>query len=167
MKRLLALLALPLIIAGCATPSQMVVDAEVKRLCAIDGGVKVYEAVKLPATEFDQWGMPKTYQKRIQNKAAYQHDGTRTVMEFFLGSDYIVRYEVHIYRGGEPDYDFGVTRMWRNFYQVIRRGDGVVLGETVSYSRRGGDIPGPWHPSSYRCPERAGDTDLIQQLFVR
>lgn len=167
MKRLLTLCALLPIVAGCATPSQMAVDAEVKRLCAIDGGIKVYETVKLPASEFDPWGMPKMYQQRVENKAAYQHDGTRTVMESFLGSDYIVRSEVNVYRGGEPDYEAGVSRMGRNYYQVIRRNDGVVLGEAVSYSRRGGDIPGPWHPSSYRCPERAGDTDLIHQLFVR
>ena len=39
MKHLLTLLALLPMVAGCATPSQMAVDAEVKRLCAIDGGI--------------------------------------------------------------------------------------------------------------------------------
>ena len=36
-------------------------DAEVRRLCAIDGGVKVYETVKLPADKFNQWGQVNFY----------------------------------------------------------------------------------------------------------
>ncbi|MCL2075403.1 MAG: hypothetical protein FWH15_02970 [Betaproteobacteria bacterium] len=31
-------------------------DAEVNRLCAIDGGVKVYETVTLPPEKFNEWG---------------------------------------------------------------------------------------------------------------
>ena len=31
-------------------------DKEVDRLCAVDGGIKVYETVKLPADQFNEWG---------------------------------------------------------------------------------------------------------------
>lgn len=31
-------------------------DKEVDRLCAIDGGIKVYETVLLPPDKFNQWG---------------------------------------------------------------------------------------------------------------
>jgi len=47
--------------SGCATPLQSQPDAEVKRLCAIDGGVKLYETVKLPPEKFNQWGQIKFY----------------------------------------------------------------------------------------------------------
>ncbi len=52
---LLAIIALPLL-SACATPSQIMADAEVRRLCEKDGGIKVYETVKLPAEQFDRYG---------------------------------------------------------------------------------------------------------------
>jgi hypothetical protein len=160
MKCLITVCALLMTVAGCTTPSQMAVDAEVKRLCAIDGGVKVYEAVKLPATEFDQWGMPKTYQQRIENKAAYQHDGTRTVMEFFLGSEYALKRETRYYRQGDPD-------MFRLHTGVFRRLDGKLLGESVFYKRGGGDPPGPWHGSTFMCPEPTAANDVLRRVFEK
>jgi hypothetical protein len=162
MKRLLALLALPPIVAGCATPSQTAVDAEVKRLCAIDGGIKVYETVKLPATEFDQWGMPKMYQQRVENKAAYKYDDTRTVMEFSIGRDYLFRYEDQFYRKGNP-------KLIRHNHKLIRKPDDKLLGEIVSYGRGGGDLPGPWYPSSFTCPDvqSAGPNALMKAIFTQ
>jgi hypothetical protein len=56
MKAILLLLISIVTLHGCATPSQMAADSEVRRLCAIDGGIKVYERVVLPAARFDQWG---------------------------------------------------------------------------------------------------------------
>lgn len=56
MKYLIISATAYLVISGCAAPSQMSADAEVKRLCAIDGGIKVYESVRLPADKFDKWG---------------------------------------------------------------------------------------------------------------
>ena len=41
---------------GCSGPSKSELDAEVKRLCAIDGGIKVYETVTLPSERFDEHG---------------------------------------------------------------------------------------------------------------
>ena len=56
MKVLISTLFLVPMISSCASPSKSDLDAEVKRLCAIDGGIKVYEKVKLPANKFDQYG---------------------------------------------------------------------------------------------------------------
>ena len=160
MRLLLALLALLPLVGGCATPSQMAVDAEVKRLCAIDGGIKVYETVKLPADKFNQWGQPKMYQERVENKAAYQHDGTRTVMEFFLGTKYTLKRETRYYRQGDPD-------MFRLHTQVFRRLDGKLLGESVFYKRGGGDPPGPWHGSTFMCPEPTATNDVLRRIFEK
>ena len=52
---LLVIIVLPLL-SACATPSQIMADAEVRRLCEKDGGIKVYETVKLPAERFDEYG---------------------------------------------------------------------------------------------------------------
>ena len=46
------LLLLPLATACASGPSKSELDAEVKRLCAIDGGIKVYERVALPEEKF-------------------------------------------------------------------------------------------------------------------
>ncbi len=55
MKKLLfLLLILPLITACTSGPSKRQLDAEVDRLCAIDGGVRVYETVTLPPDKFDE-----------------------------------------------------------------------------------------------------------------
>lgn len=154
MKQLgLIFLLLPLM-ASCDTPSKADLDAEVKRLCAIDGGIKVYETVKLPAEKFNQWGQINFY-RPTKNEGA-------------LGAEYIFKDKVDYYRKGDPDAGTGESMMARSEYQVIRRLDGKLLGQTVLYGRRGGDLPGPWHPSSFSCPEpnEAGDIALLKKIFV-
>lgn len=139
---LTVLLTAALLLAGCEKAR---LDQQVKELCSKDGGIKVYETVKLPADRFDQWGMVNNYRP--------------TQGENALGSEYIFKSETTYYRKGNPE-------MWRDHYRVFRRQDGKLLGEAVSYSRRGGDAPGPWHESSYGCPEKTGDANLVLQLFV-
>lgn len=56
MRNLISILLLLPLMACSAAPSKADLDAEVKRLCAIDGGIKVYEIVKLSATKFDEHG---------------------------------------------------------------------------------------------------------------
>jgi hypothetical protein len=131
---------------------KMFLDYKVKRLCAKDGGVKVYETVKLPPEKFNQWGQVNFYRPDQGENA--------------LGSDYVFKQETHLYRKGK-DYSFEAT-MGRWYYAVIRRSDKKVLAETVIYGRGGGDLPGPWHPSSFSCPEnnQAGPNALLYAVFV-
>lgn len=123
-------------------------DRQVRELCAKDGGVKVYEPVKLPTERFDKWGMVDFYRP--------------TQGENALGTDYIFRLDVHYYQRGNPE-------MSRWHYQIIRRSDNKLLGETILYGRGGGDLPGPWHDSSFRCPDpnKAGEVSLIRQVFLK
>lgn len=53
---LIVLLILPLLTSCASGPSKGQLDDEVKRLCAIDGGIKVYETVRLPAKNFETKG---------------------------------------------------------------------------------------------------------------
>ncbi|QDX80636.1 hypothetical protein B9N43_04875 [Denitratisoma sp. DHT3] len=159
-KTLIATSAFLTLVACSSTPSKSELDAEVRRLCAIDGGVKVYETVGLPASEFNQWGQVKMYQERVENKAAYQHDAKRTVMEFFVGATYVVKTEIFYLRTGSPS-------LHRYKVEVIRRLDRKLLGESTGYSRGGGDLPGPWQPSSFSCSQEYGDIPLLTRIFFK
>jgi len=121
-------------------------DTLVNRMCREDGGVKVYETVKLPANRFEKGGMVNFY-RPTQNENA-------------LGPEYEFKYEITYYRQGNPD-------MFRMHTQIIRRADGKLLGESVFYKRGGGDLPGPWHGSSYMCPELSVANDVLRQVFIR
>lgn len=144
MSRALILCAILSVTAGCATPSQMVLDAEVKRLCAIDGGVKVYETVKLPADRFDQWG-----NVRIPFKQSAKPS-----------DEYYVETKSIVLKDGNP-------KLIQMISKVIRQMDGKVLGKSIYYGRGGGDVPGPWHPSSFTCPNPTEKPYLEPSIFVR
>jgi hypothetical protein len=133
-----------LLLAGCEKAR---LDAQVKELCAKDGGIKVYETVKLPPDKFNQWGQPNFY-KPTQGEDA-------------LGREYIFKEDRHYYRSGNPE-------MSRRQYEIIRRSDGKRLAVSIVYGRGGGDMPGPWHDSSVTChdlPEGPVNT-LMKEVFL-
>lgn len=121
-------------------------DYRVRDLCAKDGGVKVYETVKLPADEYDRykrrnWTLPDMAQARPEDK-------------------YYVETDRSYYRKGNPE-------MSRKQHRIIRRSDGKVLAELVRYGRGGGDLPGPWHGSSFSCPDPTRAPNFESSVFVR
>jgi len=134
---------LPLL-SACATPSQILADAEVNRLCEIDGGIKVYGTVTLPPERFDKYG-----QVRIPYKESAKTE-----------DEYYIIWQVQYLKEGNPS-------LSRDHVQVVRRLDSKILGESISYVRIAGDIPGPWHHSTFRCPENAGSPRLIERIFIR
>jgi len=131
-------------VAGCMREKDRL-DEEVRQLCAKDGGIRIHERVALAGDRFNESGFINFYQRMSKNP---------------LGPEYILESRIDYYRRGNPE-------MWRNYYRVIRRNDGKVLGESVSYSRRGGDLPGPWHESSFGCPAHIGDATLLKEVFVK
>ncbi len=56
--------------------------------------------------------------------------------------------------------------MWRLQFKVYRHVDNKLLGESTTYARRGGDLPGPWHESSFGCEFDADITVLNKQIFI-
>ncbi|TXH73822.1 hypothetical protein [Thiobacillus sp.] len=112
-----------------AVGEKWLADRQVRALCAKDGGVRVYETVVLPAEKFDEWG-----NVNIPNKKY-----AKSTDEYYYES------EDQYYRQKAP-------RLLRMKTRVIRRSDGKVLGESIRYARSGGDLPGPWHESSFGCP---------------
>jgi hypothetical protein len=123
-------------------------DQQVRELCAKDGGIKVYETVKLPAERFNHSG---------------QLNFTIPVTPYSTLSDtdeYFLEWEVTKVISGNPSLE-------RSHFRLVRRSDMKRLGESVSYSRISGDLPGPWHESSVICPEITIDQSLESSVFVR
>ena len=141
-KSLVIFTVAAVIVAACATPSQMSADAEVNRLCAIDGGIKVYETVRLLPEKFNQHGSIQ-----IPDKAKAKPT-----------DEYYYEWNVDYLKRANPE-------LWRSEHRIIRKVDGKLLGSFVRYSRRGGDMPGPWHGSSYSCPEIGSQPSLEKSIF--
>lgn len=119
-------------------------DRQVREMCAKDGGVRVYETVRLSDERFDQFG-----QIRIPPK-----------QDAKAGDEYFYEWNVHRYKEGNPS-------IRRDHFLIFRRSDKKLLGEAISYARLGGDMPGPWHESSFRCPKQADDAILEQRIFIQ
>jgi len=122
------LLLLMLLLAGCEKDR---LDEQVKVLCAKDGGVKVYEVVPRPRSEFSEFGSIAGFRPSLGEQA--------------LGPEYLFREEKAYLRTGDP-------QMTRTRYSIVRKTDGKVLGETVFYTRSGGEIPSPIYQKSFVCP---------------
>jgi len=146
MKNLISALLL-LCLAGCSTsPSKSELDVEVTRLCAIDGGVKVYETVKLP---------PEKYNKLLDKFGRLWLPRRSEAKD---SDEYYIESVQYYYHQGNPE-------MWRTEYRVMRAMDQKVLGVSVRYTRRGGEISGPWHESSYGCPDAAKQISVEKEIF--
>jgi len=120
-------------------------DAKVRELCTIDGGVKVYETVALPAEIFNRWGQPNFYGP----------DKDEDLLSRFL-----LKQETKYLRNETKS-----PEILRHHFRVFRRSDGKLLGEQITYARRGGDLPGPWHVSSFSCPN-IKEKGLLEVIFI-
>lgn len=125
-------------------------DQQVREMCAKDGGVRVFETVRLPADKFNQRGQPNF---RIPARVS-PHNKLKDTDEYY------VEWDVATLRRGNPDLEKSHSRL-------IRRNDNKVLGESVSYFRRGGDLPGPWSESTFVCPEPRKYKSLESSVFVK
>lgn len=127
----------------------------VDELCAKDGGIKIYETVTLSASMFNAYGQPKI---DFQNKTSNNHH-SNSGLYFSINQINII---------GDPNsHDISRMAVWKTLIRLHRSSDGKVLGETILYSRSGGDPIGPWHPSSYGCPLRAGEWDLASKVVKK
>jgi hypothetical protein len=142
------------VLTGCGEKGAA--DTQMQELCAKDGGVKIYETVKLSKSEFDQWGMP------LGRYWANQSDP-----ENKLGPNYRYVERSEFLRRG--DTLRGEVQMFKSHQKIFRRSDGKLLGESVEYGRSGGDpfinrILGG-HPSSSSCPD--GPNTFFASIFIK
>ncbi len=144
MKKLLIALCLSAIFAGCTTPKQALYDAEVDRLCASEAAVRVYESVTLSNDRFDSRGF-------LKGIASINFEGS-------LGPDYIYSLEDTAVAGGTSE---SASVILKHTSKIIRKSDGKVLGESVYFSRYGGDFLPGFQPSHYGCPPTVGITSAV------
>lgn len=151
-QALLAVAGLALL-GGC---ERWALDRQMEELCKKDGGIKVYETVTLPASDFSQWGEPM---------GRYIH--TAKSEEDRLGPDYRYVTERKFIVGNlQTRADHGEGTLVRWHFSVYRRADNKLLGEEVRYHRGGGDgFTFGFQPSGQSCPVLKTALDL--QVFIR
>jgi hypothetical protein len=126
-------------------------NAQMAELCKKDGGVKIYETVKLPPEMFDEHGLLRST-KRVKEDGNY-------VMYF--GNDYVsVSEEIDIKTG---DLQKGEGQLSRVHDFIRRLSSNKVLGESVVYRRAGGDRWNAGMSSQAICPE---SIDLFKAIFL-
>lgn len=121
-------------------------DREVDRLCAIDGGVHIYETVTLSKENFGPDGevFPQ-YRGLSLDKGRY-------------GAEHYLRAEERVLAADTPS-------LHRFSIAIVRRSDSRVMGEQISYVRRGGDFPGPWPDSSHSCSDASPRNRGIESMI--
>ena len=127
-------------------------NAQMAELCKKDGGVKVYEKVKLPAEMFDESG-------NLKDRKPVKENGHYIIR---IGNEYILYDEVKIIKQGDIQKDQG--RFTRVHTFIRKLADNKIIGESIVYRRAGGDRWNPGMPSQDICPK---SVDLFNAVFYK
>lgn len=128
-------------------------NAQMAELCKIDGGVKIYERVKLPAEMYNEWG-------GLKNKKFVRQNNKDLML---IGSDYILIEESVDIKKGDPLK--GEGWLLRSHSEIRRITDNALLAEAVQYGRAGGDRWSAGMHSIDDCPNEP--IDLFKQVFSK
>ena len=136
---LVTLAGLTVALGGC---ERWALDRQMEELCQKDGGIKVYETVTLPASDFSNIGQPLA---RYQQTAQSEQD------RFGPDYRYVSKREVLVGKDANPER--GEGRLVRVYTAIYRRSDNKLLGEQIWYQRGGGDgFTFGFQPSGKECP---------------
>jgi hypothetical protein len=124
---------------------KMYYDAQVREMCAKDGGIEVYETVTLPADRFDEYGNVGVVDRaHAKSSDAYYYELDEVIL-----------------RKADP-------KIVKYTSKIVRRSDNKILGMQIRYGRGGGDLPGFGHPSSFSCPPiNSGEKNLEASVFMK
>lgn len=151
-RRLVSSLSALVALLGC---ERYELDRQMEELCKIDGGVKVFEHITLPASRFDERGQVKpvltTEQDAVDPRGRY-------------GTDFKLVSVTTLLKSGDPLK--GQGKLTRTEHQIVRVADGKVLSIAVTYSRVGGDTVLLGQPSTNHCPMR-GQGQSVESVFVK
>ena len=142
--------ALTSILAACVgyVPGrQSYWDAQIKEMCANDGGVRIFERLRVSKTDIARLG---TIGEKI---------GIPTKSLAHPDAPAYADLRITYIREADPVVS-------RHETSVIRRSDQSIIAKWVAYTRSGGDLPGPGHPSHYSCPQHSQIVSDLQQLFI-
>jgi len=135
--------------------SQEFWDWRVRRMCAAEGGVKVFVPEKIRiAPRFVRGGVirpPVRIDDGTVNKAPW---------EYREGDPYFVRTYSETIHGGDPT-------VGRSTTEVVRTADNFVLGRGVMFGRYGGDLISIDSHSQFLCPGGGVETSVINAVFTQ
>jgi hypothetical protein len=126
-------------------------NAQMAELCKKDGGVKIYETVKLAPEMFDDLGNLKA--------GVNVRKGEDYVTQFAGAYELIT--ENKVLKDG--DSLKGEGRLARHHTKLLRMSDQSLIAEMVDYNRAGGDRWFAGMPSQDTCKLEAGD--FLYQIF--
>jgi hypothetical protein len=149
--RRVAIAGLVVALGGClgyVPGRQSYWDAKVKEMCDKDGGVTIYEKLRVSNADVELLG---------------KVDGKFSVPIKQLAPANAPAYAVQkrTLLGGE-----GSVHIGRLESTIIRGSDQKILARWVIYSRTGGDFPSPAHASTFSCPDLKTITSELQSLFI-
>ena len=113
-----------LLLSGC---ERWYLDSKMEELCAKDGGIKIYETVTLPASDFNEFGEPLG---RYWKKGVAEEDRFGPDYKYVKKREFIV--------GQGADVAHGGGSLVRVHAAIYRRVDSKLLGEHILYQRSGG-----------------------------
>ena len=128
-------------------------NAQMAELCKKDGGVKIYETVKLAPEMFDDLG---------NLKAGVNIRTSEQYVTQFAGAYELYSEPVLVIKSG--DSLKGEGNLARLHTKLVRISDGKALAETVNYYRSGGDRWFAGMPSSSTC---GLDMDYLNKVFEK
>lgn len=128
-------------------------NAQMAELCKKDGGVKIYETVKLAPEMFDDLG---------NLKAGVNIRKSEQYVTQFAGTYELYSEPVLVIKSG--DSLKGEGNLARHHTKLVRISDGKLLAEIIDYYRSGGDRWFAGMPSSSAC---SLDADFLHQVFKK
>lgn len=155
MKIILISILFTLALAGCMgyVPGQQSYwDAQVREMCAKDGGVTIFEKIRISKSDINRRVLPSTV------------DGRLGVAIKELAHPDSPVYGIEKITHFHQEKNLSVSR---RELSVIRRIDQVVVARQISYGRFGGDFPtGIVHDSSFGCPDLGTMAARLAELFI-
>lgn len=137
------------LLSGC---ERYALDRQMEELCKKDGGVKVYETVTLSPAEYD---------------AVFNYVVKHKTQEDYYGPDYRYVSESKHLIGSEDSAAKGRGELTRHYSAMYRKSDNSLLGESIWYSRVGGEFLYlfGFQPSGNTCP--LSGTDLGRSVLLK
>jgi hypothetical protein len=135
--------------AGCVPGRQAYWDTQVRKMCRKDGGVQIFERVRITKSEINFLGESSGKLVILSKELAHPQSPV-----------YAIRREGKIFASE------GNVSIGKSEWSIIRRLDKKVVANLIRYSRTGGDSPGFIHQSTFFCPDSEVMSSDIQKLFI-
>ncbi len=139
-------------VAGLIGCAEHAIDAEMERLCKLDGGLTVFETVLLPPDMFDKYGQPTFFKV-----------GDGILFEEQLGPDFRQTFEL------KEILQIRGVDLNRQEWKIFRRNGMKLLGQSVKYSSVKGWSRVPLAEGGRSgCPaEGAPVPNLMKSIFIQ